>query len=230
MIAAHILLIEDETEIADAVIFALNRAGMSAHHALTAADGLAWLVQGQADLLLLDVGLPDQNGFDVLKTVRKTSELPVIMLTAQHEEIDRIVGLELGADDYIGKPFSPRELIARIKAVLKRTHPSAPAGLSGDFQFDPVSQQIRYQNRLLPLTLAELRIFALMLSHPEQVFSREQLLTAAFSADHPSDARTVDTHIKTLRHKLREQAALEEVIVTHRALGYSFHPPKDSPR
>ena len=226
MTNTNVVIIEDEQEIADTVAFALKRAGMSSRHALSATDGLALLDSMPCDLLILDVGLPDQDGFEVLKAVRQRGELPVIMLTAHHDEVDRVLGLELGADDYIGKPFSPRELVARVKTVLKRCTPVAqnPA-VAGGFIYDQARQQVSLDGQILPLTLAELRLFTHMLARPNQVFSREQLLTAAFSDNHPSDLRTIDTHIKALRHKLRHAGCMQEVIITHRALGYSVSVP-----
>ena len=220
--SSKIVIIEDEQEIADTVAFALSRAGMACDHALSAAAGLALLERTHCDLLILDVGLPDQDGFEVLKAVRQRGDLPVIMLTAHHDEVDRVLGLELGADDYVGKPFSPRELVARVKAVLKRSAPVAQSGaVSRGFFYDQARQQVLLNGQALPLTLAELRLFTHMLARPHQVFSREQLLAAAFSANHPSDVRTIDTHIKALRHKLRNAGCAEEIIITHRALGYS---------
>lgn len=216
-----ILIIEDDADIAAVVEFALSRAGMVCAHAATADEGLAVLARQACDLLILDVGLPDRDGFELLKTLRHSSRIPVIMLTAQHEEIDRILGLELGADDYIGKPFSPRELVARIKTVLKRCSGENEALSPGVFYYDRLRQQVYFGQTPLTLTLAELRLFTHMLAHPGQVFSREQLLIAVFSAHHPSDSRTIDTHIKTLRRKLREAGCGQEIIMTHRALGYS---------
>lgn len=137
-----ILIIEDDADIASVVAFALSRAGMVCSHATTAGEGLALLTQNPCDLLILDVGLPDQDGFELLKILRQTSQIPVIMLTAQHEEIDRILGLELGADDYIGKPFSPRELVARIKTVLKRCSAENTALAREGFIYDRVRQQV----------------------------------------------------------------------------------------
>lgn len=216
----NILIIEDEPEIANLTAFALKRDGLSVTHHTTATDGLAVAQTGQYALIILDVGLPDGDGFDVLKTLRQTSNVPVIMLTARNDEVDRILGLELGADDYVCKPFSPRELVARVKAILKRATPhTAPeTGL----HYDDSRQQIRYNGTPLPLTLAERKLLTHMMTHPQHVFSRDQLLTAIFSPNHPSDIRTIDTHIKTLRHKLRDVGMAEDTIKTHRAIGYSF--------
>ena len=227
---AHIVLIEDETDIAQMVAFALSRAGMRSSHAANGQAGLALLQHG-ADAVILDVGLPDMDGFEVLKAIRKHGDLPVLMLTAQNEEIDRILGLELGADDYLGKPFSPRELVARVKTVLKRTRrlpenpPDAtPAAANNGFVFDAERLQICYCGQPLPLTLAESRLLQHLMAQPHRVFSRRQLMAAAFSDHHPSDERSIDTHIKSLRLKIKQIAPNAEPIVTHRALGYSFEP------
>lgn len=229
----HILLIEDEKDIADMVAFALTRAGMRSSHATGGGAGLALLQQG-ADAVILDVGLPDMDGFEVLKHIRRHNEaLPVLMLTAQNEEIDRVLGLELGADDYIGKPFSPRELVARVKTVLKRAYrlpeqssadieTPAAAVCAGGFAFDAERQQMRLHGQVLPLTLAESRLLQHLIRQPGRVFSRRQLMAAVFSDHHPSDERTIDTHIKSLRMKIRHIDAKADPILTHRALGYSF--------
>lgn len=222
MVSENILLIEDEGDIADMVTFALQRAGMRCRCAQTGGEGLAML-DATVDLLILDVGLPDQDGFEVLKTLRQRGNTPVIMLTAHQDEVDRVLGLELGADDYMGKPFSPRELVARVKAVLRR----AQAGIDGStaratgFSDDRLKQRICYRAQALPLTHTELLIMRVLLTHPQRVFSRQQLLDQAFAPNHPSDVRTIDTHIKALRMKLRAAGA-PEVIHTVRSLGYSF--------
>lgn len=226
-----IILIEDEQDIAEMVAFALTRAGMDSRHAAAGGDGLALLAEG-ADAVILDVGLPDMDGFEVLKHIRRHDDaLPVLMLTAQNEEIDRVLGLELGADDYIGKPFSPRELVARIKTVLKRSRrlpetADAAADLPvHGFHFDAERMQVFYRDQPLPLTLAESRLLQHLMAQPGRVFSRRQLMAAAFSDHHPSDERSIDSHIKALRMKIRQVHADADPIVTHRAIGYSFEPP-----
>lgn len=221
----HILILEDEREIAELVEIALIRANYSARIAVTAQQAQQFLTQETFDLLLLDVGLPDINGFDFLKIVRANHILPVIMLTAQDEETDRILGLELGADDYLGKPFSPRELVARIKAVLRRTQQSTfrqPENESSDWQDDTQARCIRYRKQALPLTAGEYRLLQTLLKRRERVFSREELLTAMFGDHHPSDPNTINTHIRALRQKLRAADIDETCIKTHHGLGYSF--------
>lgn len=219
----HILILEDEREIAELVEMALKRAHCTAQIAVTAAQAQQFLAQTQFDLLLLDVGLPDINGFDFLKLIRAQHHLPVIMLTAQDEETDRILGLELGADDYLGKPFSPRELIARIKAVLRRTQNfRQPENPAAEWQDDSQAHCIRHRGQALPLTLGEYRLLRTLLNRQGRVFSREELLIAMFGDQRPSDPHTINTHIRALRQKLRAAHIDDEVIRTHHGLGYSF--------
>jgi two-component system catabolic regulation response regulator CreB len=178
------------------------------------------------DLVILDVGLPDIGGFDVCKRRRRFSEVPVIFLTARSEEIDRVVGLEIGADDYVVKPFSPREVAARVKAILKRTaaRESAAPAPSSPFQVDNERVQIHYHNQLLSLTRHEFRLLQNLLAQPERVFSREQLLDGLGVASDVGYERSIDSHVKSLRAKLRQVAAEAEPIQTHRGLGYSYSP------
>ncbi|SUO94126.1 response regulator [Suttonella ornithocola] len=221
-----ILIIEDEIEIAELISFALKREGFCVDYCHSAQTGLQLLEQLHPSLLILDVGLPDTDGLTFLKNLRaKDFTLPVIMLTARNDEIDRILGLELGADDYVGKPFSPRELTARVKAVLKRSQLISSHLPVKILQMHSDRQQITYQEKILPLTLAEYRLLTVLLAHPKRVFSREQLLTSIFTSNHPSDARTIDTHIKSLRKKLREAGADAALIQTHRGMGYSYQEP-----
>lgn len=218
----NILIIEDEHEIAELVEMALVRQHYGARIAVTAQQAQQYLAQEAFDLVLLDVGLPDMNGFDLLKIVRAQYALPVIMLTAQDEEPDRILGLELGADDYLGKPFSPRELVARMKAVLRRTQPFRQPENSETWQDDTQACCIRYRGQALPLTLGEYRLLQTLLKRRERVFSREELLTSMFGSHHPSDPNTINTHIRALRQKLRAAQIDEHCIRTHHGLGYSF--------
>lgn len=219
----HILILEDEREIAELVEMALLRAHYSARIAVTAAQAQQFLARETFDLLLLDVGLPDINGFDFLKMVRAQHVLPVIMLTAQDEETDRILGLELGADDYLGKPFSPRELVARIKAVLRRTQTTRQPETFPEWQDDTQAHCIRHRGQALPLTLGEYRLLRTLLNRQGRVFSREELLIAMFGDQRPSDPNTINTHIRALRQKLRTAQIDDNHIRTHHGLGYSFN-------
>nr|WP_314488909.1 response regulator [uncultured Kingella sp.] len=237
----HILILEDEAEIAEIIAIALARDCHSSQIAPTAQAASQHLAREAYDLLLLDVGLPDINGFDYLKILRaQHPRLPVIMLTAQDEETDRILGLELGADDYIGKPFSPRELNARIKALLRRSslaqrqpenernelqrsqNAHSPAPAVSQWQDDTQAHCIRHQGQALPLTLGEYRLLRTLIAHPQRVYSREELLSAMFGSNHPSDPHTINTHIRALRQKLRAAQIDPACIHTHHGIGYSF--------
>jgi two-component system catabolic regulation response regulator CreB len=217
----HILIVEDEAAIADTLIFALQGEGFGTTWLSLGQEALAHQRQTPADLIILDIGLPDISGFETCKQLRRFTEVPVMFLSARDGEIDRVVGLEIGADDYVVKPFSPREVAARVKAILKRVGPGvAPAS----FHVDLERMQIQYRGQPLGLTRHEFRLLQSLLEQPERVFSREQLLDAVGV---PADAgyeRNIDSHIKSLRSKLRSIAADAEPIQTHRGLGYSYSP------
>ncbi len=231
----RILLLEDEQAIADTLLFALRREGFEVQHWQLAREALAAFAAQPPDLAILDVGVPDGNGFDVCRAIRKTSELPIVFLTARSEEIDRILGLELGADDYVSKPFSPREVCARVKAILRRsaghataTAPAITPATATDsavpvLQLDEAVQRIRCGDRWLALTRYEYRLLATLLKRPQRIFSRGELMDLVWH-DAPDTAdRTVDAHIKLLRAKLREAGTRAELIQTHRHMGYSLH-------
>ncbi|WP_028456265.1 two-component system response regulator CreB [Chitinilyticum litopenaei] len=226
---ARILLIEDEPAIADTLQFALRRDGHDVQWAALARDGETLLAAGGIDLLILDVGLPDDSGFEVLKRLRRHNDtLPVLLLTARAEEFDRILGLELGADDYVVKPFSPREVAARVKAILKRSRPENPGthtSISNEhkwFQHDTPGKRISYAGQALALTPSEYRLLATLLAHPGRVYSRAQLLDALGEAAEDSFERTIDSHIKSLRAKLRAITPNADPIATHRGFGYAL--------
>ncbi len=239
-----ILIIEDEQEIADTLEYAISSEGMQAIWVSNGSAAEQALIEQNIQLCILDVGLPDCSGFELLKRIRQSNQqhrnVPVLMLTARDEEIDRIIGLEIGADDYVAKPFSPREVVARIKAILKRTQSnhseqghnnqgtnadqkkaSKPTKQS-DFKHDANGHQIHYLGNTLTLTKAEYSLLAAFLQSPKQVFSRRQLIEQVWSSQHPSDDRAIDTHIKTLRAKLRTHNPHTDLIITHRGFGYSL--------
>jgi two-component system catabolic regulation response regulator CreB len=223
----HILIVEDETAIADTLVYALRAEGFATHWEGLAGTALELLARERFDLMILDVGLPDISGFEACKRLRRFSEVPVIFLTARDSEIDRVVGLEIGADDYVVKPFSPREVAARVRAILKRVAPrpsAAPAGASEAFRIDLQRYQIHYHEQLLSLTRHEFRLLQTLLAQPERVFSREQLLDALGVPAEAGYERNIDSHIKSLRAKLRLIAPAHEPIQTHRGLGYSYTP------
>ncbi len=226
-----ILLVEDDQPIADNVILALEREGLVCQHTALGQNCLDRLQSGPADLVILDVGLPDMNGFELCKAIRRFSDIPIIFLTARSDEIDRIVGLEIGADDYVLKPFSPRELVARVKSILRRHHASAQHAdkpplphTASPLQLDETRARITCNGHALDLTRAEYCMLAAMMKSPHHVFSREMLLNAA-SLSEASMERSVDTHIKSLRAKLEKATPDMEPIHTHRGMGYSYSPP-----
>lgn len=222
----RVLIAEDETAIADAVLYALRSEGIEADHCLLAREVAPRVRAGGVDVVVLDVGLPDASGFDVCRELRGFSDVPVIFLTARNDEIDRVLGLELGADDYVTKPFSPRELVARVRARLRRSvAPKADAGASlerGAFAVDRDGHRIRFRDQLLDLTRYEYALLDALLQRPGAILSRAQLMDRGWDSDADSADRTVDTHVKTLRAKLRAAGADPDPIRTHRGLGYAI--------
>lgn len=214
----RVLLVEDEPSIADSVCYALEAAGFEPVWASTGAAALEALAAGPAALAILDIGLPDVNGLELCKTIRQNSDLPVIFLTARADEVDRIVGLEIGADDYMTKPFSPRELAARVKAVLRRGQ-RRPA-VQRTFAVDESRRSVSYHGRALELSRQEYEILKILAAHPGRVYSRSQLMNAAWEEPLASMERTVDSHIKALRAKLKLIRPDEEAILTRRGFGY----------
>jgi two-component system catabolic regulation response regulator CreB len=225
---ARILVVEDESTIADAVLYALRADGLQAGHCLLGREALRKLRSEAWDVLILDVGLPDITGFELCRELRAFSAIPVIFLTARAGEIDRVLGLELGADDYVVKPFSPRELVARVRARLRRAAEKpgeAHAGgwrEVGDFGHDHAGQRIRYAGQTLSLTRYEYLLLAALLARPGAILSREQLMDDVWRDAPDTVDRTVDTHVKTLRGKLRAIVPGADPIHTHRGLGYSL--------
>lgn len=228
----HILIVEDEPSIADTLLFVLQGEGFSVTWKTLAGDALTLLQATTVDLVIMDVGLPDITGFEACKQLRKFSNVPVIFLTARGDELDRVVGLEIGADDYVVKPFSPREVAARVKAILKRIAPIAPSisspaiNIKSEFKIDVDRLQIFYCNQLLNLTRLEFKLLQTLVENPQRVFSRDQLLTAVGAAAEAGYDRSIDTHIKTLRAKLRHIVPNAEPIQTQRGFGYCYQPEK----
>jgi two-component system, OmpR family, catabolic regulation response regulator CreB len=225
--SAPLLLLEDDPAIAHTVVYALQREGFTVEHVLLVRDAAQRLARvGGHAAAILDVGLPDGNGLDLCRELRgRQPALPIILLTARGEEMDRVLGLELGADDYISKPFSPRELCARVRALLRRaaatplrpTDDVAPA-----FHHDSAGARIALAGEWLVLTRIEYGLLATLLRGPGRIWSRAALLDAVWGHDAQSSDRTVDTHIKTLRAKLRERLPDADPITTHRGMGYSL--------
>ncbi|HOY70812.1 MAG TPA: two-component system response regulator CreB [Methylotenera sp.] len=224
----HILIVEDEPAIAETLIYACKEAGINTTHCLLGHEAIATTQKNSYDFIVLDVGLPDMTGFDVCKKIRESSQIPILFLTARNHEIDRIVGLEIGADDYVTKPFSPREIVARIHAILRRSQNGASNGqdLSNHknqlFKLDEAANRIQYRGEYLDLTRYEYLLLKTLIAHPQRVYSRDQLMDIVWAQAENTLERTVDAHIKTLRAKLRKIDAASEAIVTHRGMGYSL--------
>ena len=223
-------MVEDEPAIAETILYALETAGFDVAHAGTGGDGLSLFATRSPGFLILDVGLPDLSGFDVCREIRKTSEVPILFLTARESEIDRVVGLELGADDYVVKPFSPRELTARVQAILRRTQRRAadvpkeaiPDQKRGRLELLFDRFQARCDGLDLGLSRYEFGMLKVFMKHPGRVFSRDQLMEMVWDEPEAALDRTVDAHIKTLRRKMHEVDPGFDPVKTHRGLGYSF--------
>lgn len=223
----RIMIVDDEPAIIDAIQYVLETEGFETCCHSSGLPALSALEENPVDLVVLDVGLPDINGFEVCRQLRQFCEVPIIFLTARTDEIDRVVGLEIGGDDYITKPFSPREVSARVKAVLRRTGknrqaPPASAAAPPPFVINTSKRQISYWGVVLDLSRYEYEILKTFIRHPGHVFSREQLMQQHW--DHPECSldRTVDAHIKNIRAKARKVRPDEDPIVTHRGSGYSL--------
>lgn len=219
-------MIEDEPAVAENISYALTTEGLTPLLCGTGEEGMTALRDNNISLIILDVGLPDVNGFELCKDIRELSDVPVIFLTARAEEMDRIIGLEIGADDYVVKPFSPRELTARVKAILRRRvghqQEDPPVASSGPFRIDSSRRVITYYDTPLDLTRYEYRLLEVLVHRPGRVFSRDALMEQAWDDPEASMDRTVDAHIKSLRAKLRTVRPDEDPIVTHRGVGYSL--------
>ncbi len=223
----RILIVEDEPAIRDNIQFVLESEGLQTLQVGAGLDALPLLSRHEVSLIVLDVGLPDVSGFELLKDIRKQSSAAVILLTARNAELDRVLGLELGADDYVVKPFSPRELAARVKAVLRRAGatPSPPATAAPPLRslvIDPPRRQVTFCGTPLTLSRLEYELLAAFAKRPGHVLSREQLMTMIWEQPETSLERSVDAHIKNLRSKLRAVRPDVEAIVTHRGSGYSL--------
>jgi two-component system catabolic regulation response regulator CreB len=222
-----ILVVEDEPAIADTIQYALESEGFQCQRLETGAGVVDVLDRQPVALVVLDIGLPDMSGIEVCRRIRQRHDVPVIFLTARGGEVDRVVGLELGADDYVTKPFSPRELAARAKAVLRRTRRGdsdspTPPSTNSAFVLDEERRQISYFGKPLDLSRYEYRLLAVLLKKPGRVYSREQLLEMVWDEPEASLDRTVDAHVKNLRAKLREIRPDVDPIATHRGTGYAL--------
>jgi len=222
---ASILVVDDEPDIRELVRFNLAQAGFEVRTASTGQEALDELSRKRPDLVVLDLMLPDHSGSEICRRIRaegETAKLPVIMLTARSEEVDRVVGFELGADDYVTKPFSPRELVLRIQAVLRRSHADDATGclVHGSLELDPERFRCRVAGREVDLTAKEFGLLEALMRRPGRVLSRDRLLAEVWGDDISVTLRTIDTHMKRLREKLGEAGTL---IDTVRGVGYRFH-------
>lgn len=218
-----ILVVEDEPAIADTIQYALETDGFCVALAACGGPVPGLLAEKEVSLIILDIGLPDINGIELCKEIRKTSSVPIIFLTARSDEIDRVVGLEIGGDDYVTKPFSPRELAARVKAVLRRTQGLTPEKQRFQaFKINESKRTVTYFGVPVALSRYEYNILRVFMGRPGQVFSRDQLMDQAWVEPEASMDRTVDAHIKNIRAKLKEIRPDTNPIVTHRGIGYSL--------
>lgn len=227
-----VLIIEDEKSISDIIKFNLAKEGFSVETAYDGQDGLNKAISTEPDLILLDVMLPIMDGFLVCKKVRETSTVPILMLTAKEEEVDKVLGLELGADDYVTKPFGMRELIARIKANIRRsefinTLSDVPENVRefGNLTIDLNRYEVRKDKKPLELTLREFELLKYLAEREDKVFSREQLLEEVWGYEYYGDIRTVDVTVRRLREKLEDDSSDPKYIMTKRGIGYYFRRP-----
>ena len=227
-----ILIIEDEKSISDIIKFNLVKEGFDVEAAYDGREGLQKALTAGPDLILLDVMLPYMDGFEVCRKVREKSSVPILMLTAKEEEVDKVLGLELGADDYITKPFGMRELIARIKANIRRTDlmvskQEAPSDVKnfGSLEIDMNRYEVRKNGQTLELTLREFELLKYLAERENRVFSREQLLEEVWGYEYYGDIRTVDVTVRRLREKLEDQSSEPQYILTKRGIGYYFARP-----
>lgn len=223
----RLLIVDDDTNLRHTLGYAFRQEGFEV---LTAEDGdkaLASFRQTHPDVVILDVMLPGRDGFEVCRALRRESDVPVIMLTARDTELDKVVGLEIGADDYLAKPFSTRELVARVRAMLRRVRRREPAQADTRIEVDGLildgaRHRVTLAEREIELKPKEFDLLAFFMGHAGQVFGREQLLASVWGYDFAGDSRTVDTHVKTLREKLGDNAERPHWIETVRGVGYRF--------
>ena len=227
--ANTVLVVEDEANLLAALSYNLGREGYEVLTAENGEAGLALARQHDPDLVILDVMLPILDGFEVCRELRKDSAVPILMLTAKGEEIDRVVGLELGADDYVTKPFSTRELMARVRNMLRRTahvsrvaHDASEIIVSGDLVIDNASHSVKRDGEPLALRPREFSLLSLLAANKGRAFNREQILERLWSMDYIGDSRTVDVHVRWLREKIEPEPANPQRIVTIRSIGYRF--------
>jgi two-component system response regulator BaeR len=229
MATKHILVVEDEEKITHLLCDYLKEAGFRTSSQDNGDRVIAQIKKDSPDLILLDIMLPGKDGMELCREIRQFSNVPIIMLTARVEEIDRLLGLELGADDYICKPFSPREVVARVKAIFRRVHaePRTPQLVVGSISLDDETHQVMIDKQVLNLTPNEFGLLKIMMSQPNRVFSRNELINRVQGYDFEGYDRTIDTHIKNLRKKIARKLPGQEIISTVYGVGYKFNAPAD---
>lgn len=231
----RVLLVEDEESYRDPLSYLLEREGFDVVEAATGPEALDRFAAGGADIVLLDLMLPGLSGTEVCRRLRATSDVPVIMLTAKDTEIDKVVGLELGADDYVTKPYSSRELLARIRAVLRRRSGSERTAEDGDeavlalgpVEMDVERHTVRVRGQLVSLPLKEFELLELLLENSGRVLTRAQLIDRVWGSDYVGDTKTLDVHVKRLRAKVEQDPANPRLLTTVRGLGYKLADPED---
>ena len=227
-----VLIIEDEQTIIDILKFNLEKEGYIVFEAMDGFTGLDYAISKNPDLVLLDVMLPQLDGFEVCRKIREKSSLPIIMLTARDGEVDKVLGLELGADDYMTKPFSIRELTARVKANLRRTIPDENSPMaasaaniisSGELEINTERYEVTKRGQVIVITLREFELLKFLASQPQKIFTRENLLENVWGYEYYGDVRTVDVTIRRLREKIEDDPGMPRYIVTKRGVGYYFN-------
>ena len=228
MSGERILIVEDESAVARGLQYGLQREGFSVTWATTGGEAIEQVHQVSPDLIILDLRLPDMSGFDVCRELRRVFRQPILMLTVRDDEVDKVLGLELGADDYVTKPYSLRELTARVRALLRRAYGELATGSPrelhvGRLTLDTSLQQLRVGERVQDLTTTEYRLLSYLMQHPGQIFTRRQLLSAAWGYDEfYGDERTVDVHIRHLREKVELDPSRPRILTTIRGTGYKL--------
>ncbi|MEV1331568.1 response regulator transcription factor [Micromonospora costi] len=226
---SRVLVVEDEESFSDALSYMLRKEGFEVSVAATGTSALTEFDRTGADIVLLDLMLPEMSGTEVCRQLRQRSHVPIIMVTARDSEIDKVVGLEIGADDYVTKPYSPRELVARIRAVLRRQSPEAaesgaPTLAAGPVRMDIERHVVTVDGGPVQLPLKEFELLELLLRNAGRVLTRGQLIDRVWGADYVGDTKTLDVHVKRLRSKIEPEPSAPRYIVTVRGLGYKFEP------
>ncbi|PWU45852.1 DNA-binding response regulator [Micromonospora globispora] len=226
---SRVLVVEDEESFSDALSYMLRKEGFEVSVAATGPSALTEFDRTGADIVLLDLMLPEMSGSEVCRQLRQRSHVPIIMVTARDSEIDKVVGLEIGADDYVTKPYSPRELVARIRAVLRRqsaevAESGAPTLAAGPVRMDVERHVVTVDGAAVQLPLKEFELLELLLRNAGRVLTRGQLIDRVWGADYVGDTKTLDVHVKRLRSKIEPEPSAPRYIVTVRGLGYKFEP------